>query len=98
MQDESLAELRDVWESTSFALEARQCDRACEQQERSSLLTRPGPSYHLSYDFNGTTSSEPSAAADSKERRHRVAVVRQEGSNGDRWVRQSVGLSVESDV
>ena len=88
MQDESLAELRDVWESTSFALEARQCDRACVQQERSSLLTRPGPSYHLSYDFTGTgtTSSEPSAAADSKERRHRVAVVRQEGSNGDRCV------------
>ena len=92
LQDESLAELRDVWESTSFALEARQCDRDCVQQERSSLLTRPGPSYRLSFDFNGSgtaaasSSVPPSLAADSKDSRprHRVAVVRQEGSNGDR--------------
>ena len=92
--DESLPELRDIWESTSFALEARQCDRDCVQQERSSLLTRPGPSYRLSFDFAASSSSShagslglsPSAAADSKDSRprHRVAVVRQEGSNGDR--------------
>ena len=95
--DESLPELRDVWESTSFALEARQCDRACVEQERASLLTRPGPAYRLTFDdfapASATSSSSsshsslsPSAEADSKgsRQRHRVAVVRQEGSNGDR--------------
>ena len=77
--DESMPELRDVWESTSFALEARQCDLACVQQERASLLTRPGPACRLSFtdfaaadvdkDITSTSlsSSSPSAEADSKD-------------------------------
>jgi len=47
LANEPVAALRDVWESTSFALEARQCAPACVASERAQLLTRAGPVYKV---------------------------------------------------
>ena len=47
LDNEPVAALRDVWESTSFALEARQCAPACVASERAQLLTRAGPVYKV---------------------------------------------------
>ena len=44
--------LRNTWEATSFALEKRQCDTVCVDQEREGLLTRSGPSYKV-IDYSG---------------------------------------------
>ena len=43
----SMTALRNTWEGTSFALEKRQCDIVCVDQEREGLLTRSGPSYKV---------------------------------------------------
>uniref|UniRef100_A0A7S0DLX5 Phosphoribosylformylglycinamidine synthase n=2 Tax=Amorphochlora amoebiformis TaxID=1561963 RepID=A0A7S0DLX5_9EUKA len=68
--------LRDKWEATSFQLEMRQCNPACVKSERDTLKDRKAPSYKLSY--------TPTPTAELSGKRHAVAIVRQEGSNGDR--------------
>jgi len=48
---ETTAALRDIWEETSFELDALQADPACVHSERKSLLSRRGaPSYDVSAD------------------------------------------------
>jgi len=75
--DGSLPVLRDVWEATSVQLEKRQCAQLCVAEEASSLASRFTPQWHLS--FTPTLSlPKPLASPPS------VAVIRQEGSNGDR--------------
>ena len=72
--------LRNVWESTSFALEMKQCKQACVLAEQQSLLTRSGIPYTLTY----TLPTLPLYITPNTHRLHQVAVIRQEGSNGDR--------------
>jgi len=77
--NESITSLRDIWEATSFELELRQCNPDCVIQEKEGLKDRTGPIYHLTY--------EPLATKDeimSIENKPKVAIIRQEGSNGDR--------------
>eukprot|EP00903_Cladosiphon_okamuranus_P019183 g17645.t1 len=71
------AGLRGVWEATSFQLERLQCDPACVEQEESSMATRTGPDYKLTFVPEVTPASW-------KDSRPKVCVLRQEGSNGDR--------------
>jgi phosphoribosylformylglycinamidine synthase len=78
---ESLARLRDVWEATSFALEYRQSNAACVAQEQTGLGKRKGPQYRLSYSPQPTALQLIQRSPNAKPR---VAVLRQEGSNGDR--------------
>jgi phosphoribosylformylglycinamidine synthase len=70
-----LCELRDVWEATSFELEKLQCSPECVVQERASLKSRQQPLWTLTF-TPGPTSPPADPPC--------VAVVRQEGSNGDR--------------
>ena len=77
----SMVDLRDLWESTSFSLELLQCNPQCVVQERDGLREREGPAYRLTYPVAPTADSillRPSVD------KPRVAVIRQEGSNGDR--------------
>lgn len=73
--DEDMTQLRDVWEQTSFVLEKRQCNPACVEQEQKQLASRTGPTYVVPFTPAPT---KPLSSAVS------IAVVRQEGSNGDR--------------
>lgn len=77
--DEKTAVLRDIWEATGFKLEHRQRNPECVEQEEKGLKHRKAPMWKLSYD--------PEPTADditNSESKHKVAIIRQEGSNGDR--------------
>ena len=71
--------LRDVWEETAFALERLQSSDACVDSESSSLSTRKAPSWTLPFVPEATDPGVMMAQTKPK-----VAIIREEGSNGDR--------------
>lgn len=77
--DSDMTALRDVWEATSFQLEYRQCNPECVEQEEATLAGRTGPHWKLTYTPEPTPAAKMSSGDKPK-----VAVIRQEGSNGDR--------------
>ncbi|GFP86367.1 probable phosphoribosylformylglycinamidine synthase chloroplastic/mitochondrial [Phtheirospermum japonicum] len=76
---EAMSSLRDIWEETSFRLEKFQRLASCVDLEREGLRNRVEPSWSLS--FTPTNTDEKYMNAISKPK---VAVIREEGSNGDR--------------
>uniref|UniRef100_A0A3B1K177 Phosphoribosylformylglycinamidine synthase n=1 Tax=Astyanax mexicanus TaxID=7994 RepID=A0A3B1K177_ASTMX len=84
--NESLPTLRTLWESTSFQLERLQANPLCVLQEEEGLTTRTEPFFKLSFD--------PTEFPLLKELgKPRVAVVREEGSNGDREMAVSLFMA-----
>lgn len=75
---EKMADLRDTWEATSFQLERLQCIPRCVEEEESGLRHRKAPPYKLSF------TPEPITVQDNNDKTPRLAVIREEGSNGDR--------------
>ncbi|TKY47451.1 phosphoribosylformylglycinamidine synthase [Spatholobus suberectus] len=71
--------LRDMWEETSFRLEKFQRLASCVDMEREGLKHRYEPSWELSFTPSFTDEKLLSATLKPK-----VAVIREEGSNGDR--------------
>merc|ERR1719162_1440224 len=71
--------LRDLWEATSFKLEHRQRNPKCVIQEEKGLKLRHAPQWKLTYDPEPTDNDVMKS-----ELKHKVAILRQEGSNGDR--------------
>jgi len=74
--------LRDTWEATSFALERRQCDPAHVQQEQQSMRARKPPPYKVVGFMPAATA--PAVLGRAVEHKFKVAVLREEGSNGDK--------------
>ena len=74
-----MPELRDLWEATSFQLERRQTNPSCVAQEETSLHARTGPKFTVPLAPMPT----PPAILNTS-RKPAVAIVREEGSNGDR--------------
>jgi len=86
--DRDVAELQDIWEETSFQLERQQCAITCVEQEQAGMKGRKEPPYKLSF------TPEPTADAIlASSRSARIAVVRQEGSNGDREMAASFHMA-----
>lgn len=77
--DEKTTVLRDLWEATSFQLERRQRNPECVAQEEAGLKSRKIPEWKLSYSVEATDEQVMKS-----EKKHKVAVLRQEGSNGDK--------------
>ena len=77
--DASMVALRDVWEETSFQLDRLQANPACVEEEQQGLKHRTGPSFVVPY-----TPEETAAALLEKSDKPKVAILREEGSNGDR--------------
>ena len=77
--DEKTSVLRDVWEATSFQLEKRQRNPECVVQEEEGLKSRKSPEWKLTYTPEITDEKTMESTT-----KHKVAVLRQEGSNGDR--------------
>ena len=77
--NDDLANLRDLWEETSYRLDRLQANPQCVEQERLSLRQRTTPAYTLPFTPSPT-------APEILEARTKipVAIVREEGSNGDR--------------
>ncbi len=74
-----MRDLRDLWEATSFRLELEQADPGCVAAERDGLRDRSAPPFELSY----TPEATPTVVME-KTDKIPVAMLREEGSNGDR--------------
>jgi phosphoribosylformylglycinamidine synthase len=74
-----MRDLRDLWEATSFRLELEQANPDCVTAERDGLRGRTAPPYALSFIPQRT----PQAVM-SRDAKVPVAILREEGSNGDR--------------
>ncbi|XP_061593812.1 phosphoribosylformylglycinamidine synthase [Cololabis saira] len=85
---EPLPDLRAVWEDTSFRLECFQANELCVKQEEEGLTKRTQPFFKLSFDPSETPSIRHLTAGPP-----RVAVVREEGSNGDREMSVSLYMA-----
>ncbi|XP_014667917.1 PREDICTED: LOW QUALITY PROTEIN: phosphoribosylformylglycinamidine synthase-like [Priapulus caudatus] len=77
---ETTASLRDLWEETSFQLERLQTNPTCVDRERAALRCKGVPQYMLTFD----PELIPRGVAASDDGCPLVAIVREEGSNGDR--------------
>ncbi|XP_068035065.1 phosphoribosylformylglycinamidine synthase [Anomalospiza imberbis] len=77
---EPVGDLRALWEQTSFQLERLQAAPACVEQEELDLATRWGPEYRVTFDPDYVSPMARSMELPGP----RVAVLREEGSNGDR--------------
>jgi phosphoribosylformylglycinamidine synthase len=76
---EDVASLRDLWEETSFQLDRLQANADAVDQEQSGLKDRTGATFELSF------APAPTAPALlERDDKPRVAIIREEGSNGDR--------------
>ena len=76
--DEATPDLLSWWEETSDQIERLQMNPICAR-EQAARHDRPGPAYHLSF------APEPTPEALLlREHKPRVAILREEGSNGDR--------------
>ncbi|MCU0303972.1 MAG: phosphoribosylformylglycinamidine synthase [Thermoanaerobaculales bacterium] len=77
--DDEMRALRDLWEATSFELDRRQADPAHVAEEEGGLQHRRTPSWGLRFEPAVTP-----AAIMSRSDKIPVAILREEGSNGDR--------------
>lgn len=75
--DEDMPLLRSLWEETSYRIERLQADPDCADEERKNIYEMKRPPYRLTF---GTEV----APAIMKKSRPKVAIIREEGSNGDR--------------
>lgn len=78
--DEAMSHLRDIWESTSFELEKLQANHLCVRQEQLGLHARKAPAYQLTFQPSQLSISELKELTN----KPKVAIIREEGSNGDR--------------
>lgn len=66
-----------MWEQTSYHLEQKQIIKLCADSEFNSLETRTGPNYKLTFDPDSESLIKSDQVV-------KVAVLREEGVNGDR--------------
>ncbi|KAM5273538.1 phosphoribosylformylglycinamidine synthase [Ctenodactylus gundi] len=86
--EEPVGQLRALWEETSFQLERLQAEPRCVAEEERGLRERTGPNYCLPPNF--PKASVPREPGDLSPR---VAILREEGSNGDREMADAFHLS-----
>ncbi|NJD08937.1 MAG: phosphoribosylformylglycinamidine synthase, partial [Gemmatimonadetes bacterium] len=76
---DDVRDLRDVWEATAFELEKLQANPDCVAQEQAGLRARRMPDWHLRF-----TPALTAPAVLARSSKPKVAILREEGSNGDR--------------
>ncbi len=76
---DKMTKLRDLWEETSYRIDRLQANPECVDEEKKVIYQRKLPNYHLSFSPEKT----PSVIIRRKVK-PRVAIIREEGSNGDR--------------
>ena len=78
MVEEDEKALHDLWEATSFELDKLQSNPACAEQEQEGLKRRHKPAWKLTYEPRATPAEWLASAS-----KYRVAIIREEGSNGE---------------
>lgn len=76
--DEDMRELRSIWEETSYQIERLQVDPDCADEEKRNIYAMKKPPYKLTFN------PEPTGPEIMKGAKPLVAIIREEGSNGDR--------------
>lgn len=76
--DEEMSILRAIWEETSYQIERLQADPDCAEEERKNIFAMKKPPYRLTFDPDKGIGNLYLGL------RPKVAIVREEGSNGDR--------------
>jgi phosphoribosylformylglycinamidine synthase len=71
--------LRQWWEETSYHIERLQMNSQCADEERKNIFDRKGPNYKIAFKAKPT----PASLLEAKDKPE-VAILREEGSNGDR--------------
>jgi phosphoribosylformylglycinamidine synthase len=71
--------LRSWWEETSYQIERLQMNSQCADEERKNIFDRKGPTYRVPFKPKPT----PAQILEGKDK-PAVAILREEGSNGDR--------------
>lgn len=74
--ESTVLSIMKMWEETSYKLELQQTIKSCADSEFNSLPRRTGPKYSLTFD--------PDEDKPVKDEIISVAVIREEGTNGDR--------------
>jgi phosphoribosylformylglycinamidine synthase len=77
--DEDMQHLRELWEETSFQLERLQANPECADEEKKNIFERKGPQFTLTF-----TPQETPFEILKRDAKPKLAVIREEGSNGDR--------------
>jgi phosphoribosylformylglycinamidine synthase len=77
--DQDMKDLRALWEETSYQIDRLQANPDCVEEEKMAIYDRKGPEYKLSFEPEETP--EIWIKRDTKPE---VAIIREEGSNGDR--------------
>jgi len=77
--ESSMCTLRQWWEDTSYQIERLQMNSRCADEERKNIFDRRGPSYVVPFKPKPT----PAQILEANDK-PRVAILREEGSNGDR--------------
>jgi phosphoribosylformylglycinamidine synthase len=77
--DEDMQHLRAVWEETGYQLERLQVSPEYADEEKKNIHERKGPQFSLSF-----TPEETPFEILNRENKPKAAVIREEGSNGDR--------------
>lgn len=71
--------LRSIWEETSYQIERLQMNPLCADREKKNIYDRKGPEYIITFEPEET----PEELIEVKDKPN-VAILREEGSNGDR--------------
>eukprot|EP00871_Galdieria_phlegrea_P002970 jgi/Galph1/3674/GphlegSOOS_G2371.1 len=74
---QDIRDIRSIWGTTSFQLEKQQANVSCILEERRNKSLSKGPSYRTSFVPTPIDMANVS-------RRFKVAIIREEGTNGDR--------------
>ncbi|KAF5807608.1 putative phosphoribosylformylglycinamidine synthase [Helianthus annuus] len=77
--DEKTVDLRDIWEETGFHIETKHKLAACVTAEKEGLKNRHEPAWKLTFTPKFTDENYMNIGTKPK-----VAIIREEGSNGDR--------------
>ncbi len=85
---EDIRVLRDLWEETSYHLDRLQANPECVDEERTVNFGRKGPQYKLTF-----TPQQTSQTDLEKKVKPKVAIIREEGSNGDREMASAFHLA-----
>jgi phosphoribosylformylglycinamidine synthase len=77
--ESSMCVIREWWEETSYHIERLQMNSQCADEERKNIFDRKGPGYVIPFEPKPT----PALLFEVKNKPE-VAILREEGSNGDR--------------
>lgn len=83
--DDTVAQSRALWEETAFRLEELQCASECVASEKTVQTTRDAPVWNVPFEPKWTEN-----AIMNKRTKTKVAILREEGSNGDREMAAAV--------